>query len=100
MAAKNGIERWRGEVSATLAHLAIAVSAIPEQIEAHSERLEAALLKHVAEDRQDFAAINQKHDALAQSHATTRGKLAVMSALVGAAAGVCGQLIAHQILTP
>ena len=108
MAARNGLERWRGETTEALRTLKEAAKEHKNAIDALGDRLEAALTKHVGEDKADFATVNSRVDAanakaetVAKAQASLRGKVAIVSAGIGAiVAAVLQAVIAKAFGSP
>jgi hypothetical protein len=74
---RNGLERWRGEVSAHLEN-------IPKLITALGEQFSAALKTHVDDDTTTFKDHNERISKLEHAQDRLLGKMAVVAVLVGA----------------
>jgi hypothetical protein len=87
----NGLERWRGEVTATLKD-------ITGRIDGLGERFEKALTQHTSEDHEAFAAVDtnlseakKRIGDLEAAQSNLLGKIAVLSVLGGAFAAALAQ---------
>lgn len=58
MAARNGLERWRGQVDVHLENANAGIARIETHLHELSERLTEALAAHVENDEKRFAALN------------------------------------------
>jgi hypothetical protein len=87
MAARNGLERWRGEVTAKL-----------DQLLTWTERHEQSLDEHKAADAAAFGRIDTRFATVEKTQATVAGKIAVFSALAGAVLGGLAETLAHRVL--
>lgn len=74
---RNGIERWRGEVSATL-------DDITKRLDELGERFEKALASHAESDHEQFADLDKRLSDTEKTQSTLVGKIAVAS-VIGAA---------------
>jgi hypothetical protein len=99
--AKTAVElaRWQGEVSSNLKHLTDEVGRVretldnlPEALARHATTFAEALATHSREDREDFSKLGAKVETVAKAQATMRGKVALISAAVGALVGAVLQV--------
>lgn len=74
----NGMERWRGEVTAKLED-------IPRRIDELGARIERALTAHVQEDHSSFEKLDERVSEVEKAEWKLTGKVAVVAGLVGAA---------------
>lgn len=84
MASRNGLERWRGEVTERLREVKDCIDALPDKFEKLGERFEKALQDHAKDDREVACALDDRITAMEKSHSTLIGKATVIGVVFGA----------------
>lgn len=91
MAPRNGIERWRGEVTAHLENIAKRLDEIAEQFN-------AALTVHTAEDKEQFVDLDKRVRVTETSQAKLASKVALGAGLIGAVAAALGDAALRKLI--
>lgn len=81
----NGLERWRGEVTATLKDIGDRLSEL-------GERFEKALTSHVVEDRSEFDCLDERMKKVETTQATLATKVAIAAGIIGTVAAVIAEV--------
>lgn len=85
MAARDGLERWRGEVTAHLTD-------ISRRLDDLGERFEKALNKHADEDYADFDKLETRMNDVEKAQSKLAGKVAIVAGIIGAAAAALAEV--------
>jgi hypothetical protein len=87
---RNGLERWRGEVSAHLTDISARIVEL-------GERFEKALTQHADEDHETFGKVEERLIAVEKSHSRLAGKIAVVAVLGGALAAAGAEAVIRHL---
>lgn len=95
MAARNGVQRTLGELSAHLADISRQQEEHKAAIITLGDRFEHALERHVDDDRKDFDEVDQRLQKIEKRQNRMIGQVAGASLLFGGATGIIVQVVLH-----
>ena len=98
MAARNGLERWRGSVDESLKNMEAGIARIESAVHESGERFAAALREHQEDDDKRHTSFNHALMEIEGRWTTLKTKIAVISAGAGIIAAVLADVAVRRVL--
>lgn len=96
MAQSPSLQRWRGEISADVAHIKKEVEQLPAQLDRIADRFEEALVDHASKDLAAFEAQSARIGLLEQKQSRLLGQLVIFGGISTITGSALAAALAHH----